>query len=63
MNKCALCNRYDEELKPLPYDDTPSLNRKYCSKCFPDVYRDHINSPWFETIKQRILKEQGKHKR
>ncbi len=45
MQRCTYCNRSfpEHELKSLPLDDSPHLNRKYCPRCFPGVEMDHFN--------------------
>lgn len=55
MQRCTYCNRSfpEHELKSLPLDDSPHLNRKYCPRCFPGVEKDHFSLPW---IKEKFIR-------
>lgn len=53
---CTYCAKWfpKGEVKPLPLDDSPQLERLYCSKCFPEVEAAHLKLPW---IKKNIWGE------
>jgi hypothetical protein len=50
MDYCTYCSRpfSKEELKILPLEDSPQLDRKYCPRCYPEVYTNHLNLPWIK---------------
>lgn len=48
LETCSYCaKRVDKNtLKPLPNDDNPELERKYCERCYPEVVAADRNLPW-----------------
>lgn len=48
LDNCTYCGRrYKKDtLKPLKNDDNPSLNRKYCERCYPIVVAADRKLPW-----------------
>lgn len=48
LETCTYCGRrYKKDtLKPLPNEDNPELNSKYCECCYPIVVEASRNLPW-----------------
>ena len=48
LDNCTYCAKrvHKDTLKPLPNDDNPELDRRYCENCFPVVRAAERNLPW-----------------